>query len=598
MNGLRCSSTRHWRTFPPRAPQDSARAAMGWVALTMLVGFSGCEVGPEYAEPGAEVNGGWLGGSGGGAEGVVDEGGVNERWWEGFNDAGLTALVGMAYRENLTLRSAGLRVIEARARRGIAVGRFFPQLQEAVGGVDASRVSANSVQGASGGDRSYAEATIGLQAAWELDFWGKFRRGIEAADAELLATVADYDAVLVTLAADVATNYILVRSLEERLEVTRANVRLQGETLALTQARFRAGAVSELDVATARATLANTQALIPDLENALQQTRLAICTLLARTPSSLEAELAPAPGAGAGAGAGAGGGRVPEAPPRIAAGVPAELLRRRPDVRAAERIAAAQSALIGVAAADLYPSISITGATAFVSSTYDGQRTPGLGDLLDADSFAGFIGLRVNWPVLNYGRIRGNIRVQDARFEQAVAFYRQSVLRAASDVEAGLSDFLRSRERAAYLAEAVNASQRSVDLSLIQYRAGAVDFIRVNNAQTELVLQQDNLIVSRASIALGAVRTYRALGGGWEMRGDAEFVDPQTAERMRRRTDWGDVLAPDWPEGKDLGFPRPPTPAPGTTPTPTPGTAPIPAPGTAPGTAPDPGTLPPPEPRP
>jgi NodT family efflux transporter outer membrane factor (OMF) lipoprotein len=514
-------------------------------------------VGPEYQRPDAAINAQWMQEH----EPNPEHAAATARWWEEFHDPVLNALVTNALAQNLSLRTAGLRVIEARAARGIAVGQFFPQMQAAFGSVGANQLSAN--EAAAGGDRSFATDAIGLEAAWELDFWGRFRRGIEAADAELLASVADYDAVLVSLVADVATNYILVRSLEERLVYARANATLQGETLTLTRTRFRAGAVSELDVSTARATLANTQALIPDLENALRQTTLALCVLLGRTPSTLAEELggAPVPEGGSAAAASSGGAesRVPEAPAMIAVGIPADLLRRRPDVRAAERFAAAQSARIGQAVADLYPRISITGSTGFVSSTYEGSRRPDLGNIFDADSFSGFIGLEVNWPILNYGRIEGNIRVQDARYEQAVTAYQDTVLRAAADVESGLSEFLRSRERTGHLSEAVNASQRSVELSLIQYRAGAVDFIRVNDAQSSLVEQQDSLVVARASIALGAVRTYRAIGGGWEIRQGREFVDDATAERMRQRTDWGDVLAPGWHEGgkDDLWFTRP-----------------------------------------
>jgi NodT family efflux transporter outer membrane factor (OMF) lipoprotein len=492
-------------------------------------------VGPNYEHPDVAVNDAWIA--------PTDTESPAARWWESFNDPTMTALVEAAYRQNLTLRTAGLRVLEARAARGIAVGQFFPQLQEVFGSLEANETSENDSLG--GGSGSFWTDTLGLQAAWELDFWGKFRRGIEAADAELQFTVADYDAVLVALASDVATNYVLIRSLEDRLDFARANAQLQSETLSLTDVRFRAGAVSELDVSTARATLANTQALIPDLENSLRQTKLALSVLLGRTPSELEAELAASNG---------GVRQVPEAPVDIAAGIPADLLRRRPDVRAAERLAAAKSARIGEAVADLYPRISIAGATGFVSGSAGNSD---LGDIFDSDSFAGFIGLRVNWPILNYGRIRNNIRVQDARYEQAVAQYQESVLRAASEVEAGLSEFLRSRERTGFLAEAVTASERSVELSLIQYRAGAADFIRVNTAQTDLVVQQDNLVASRAAIALGAIRTYRALGGGWEIREGQEFIDPETADRMRRRTDWGDVLSQSWQTGSDLGFERP-----------------------------------------
>jgi len=375
---------------------------------------------------------------------------------------------------------------------------------------------------------------------------GKFRRGIETADAQLLASVADYDAVLVTVAADVATNYMIIRSLQERIVIAERNVTLQRATLDLTETRFNAGKVSELDVTTARATLTNTQSLIPDLENALRQVTLALGVLLGRPPSELGAILGTDDRASA---------RVPEAPPEIALGVPADLLRRRPDVRLAERLAAAQSAQIGAATADLFPSISIGGSTAF--RVTDSQGADLGGDLFTSDSFTGFVGLSVNWPILNYGRIKGNVRVQDARYEQVAAQFQETVLRAAADVEAGLSSFLRSRERTAFLAESVEAAERSVELSLVQYRAGAVDFIRVNDAQTVLVERQDRLVESQASVSLAAVQTYRALGGGWEIRAGEEFIDRETAERMRERTDWGDVLRPDWEDGSDLGFERP-----------------------------------------
>jgi NodT family efflux transporter outer membrane factor (OMF) lipoprotein len=517
------------------------------VAAPSLLGASaillaGCMVGPDYERPDVDVNDAWTAAM----EDRATAAETDERWWESFGDPTLTALIDQAYAQNLTLRSAGLRVLEARAARGIAVGRFFPQLQEAFGSVNANQRSDN--EAGSLGDSSFNDADIGIQAAWELDFWGKFRRGIEAADAEVQLTVADYDAVLVSLAAEVATSYVLIRSLEERLIFARANADLQRETLSLTETRFRAGAVSELDVSTARATLANTLSRIPDLENSLRQTKLTLCVLLAKSPSELDEELAPGANTER---------RVPDPPARLAIGVPADLLRRRPDVRAAERVAAAQSARIGQATADLFPSISITGATGFATSDFDSGNDSDLGDIFDSDSFAGFIGLSVNWPILNYGRIEGNIRVQDARFEQAIAQFQESVIRAAADVESGLSDFLRSKERTGFLSDAVNASQRSVELSLIQYRAGAVDFIRVNDAQTALVEEQDTLVTSRAAIALGAVRTFRALGGGWEIREGVEFIDADTARRMRDRTDWGDVLAPDWTEGSDLGFTRP-----------------------------------------
>ncbi len=498
--------------------------------LAVSIGGSGCMVGPDYTPPRAEVSDAWLD-----IEARSDE---DARWWRNFGDPTLDSLVEQAIGQNLTLRQAGLRVIQARALRGIAVGQFFPQTQAATGQASINSVSENSPQGL--GDQSYRDYSIGLEAAWELDFWGRFRRGIEAADAALDASVADYDGVLVLLAADVASVYVLLRSLQEQLAFTRTNVESQQDTLELTRIRFDAGAVSELDVSTARATLSNTQALIPELEDGLRQATMALCVLLGRAPSDLAVELGDSK-------------PVPSAPAEIAAGIPADLLRRRPDVRRAERIAAALSAEIGVAAADLYPSVTLAGLTGFRTSTFDSPgRSPDAGDLLDADSFEGFIGLDVNWPILNYGRIRNSVRAADARFQEAAVAYQNAVLQAAAEVEAGLSSFLRSRERAAFLAESVTAAQRTVELSLIQYRQGAADFLRVNQAQVDLVERENSLVISRASIAQGAIATYRALGGGWETRADNEFVPQQTIDEMRARTNWGDILAPDYDQRADF----------------------------------------------
>jgi NodT family efflux transporter outer membrane factor (OMF) lipoprotein len=455
-------------------------------------------------------------------------------WWAQFGDPVLEQFVNEALDQNLTLRAAGLRVLQARAVRGITAGEFFPQTQEAVGSISASHLSENSFEGA--GDQTDQDVSIGLRAAWELDFWGKFRRAIESSDAALLASVADYDTVLITLAADVAAFYVQARSFQERLELAQANVRLQADTLRLTEVRFKAGAVSQLDVVTAKALLSSTQALIPQFEDGVRRSTVALSVLLGRTPSDLQQELA-------------GPAVVPTPPADIALGIPADLMRRRPDVRRAERIAAAASAQIGVAEADFYPSISIVGATGFAASNF--------GDILDSNSFEGFVGLDVNWAFLNYGRISNNVRLQDARFQESVTLYQNTVLQAAADVETGLSSFLRNRERATLLAETVDAQARAAELALIQYRAGAVDFIRVNFAQTDLVEQQDQLASARADSALGAIATFRALGGGWEVRLGREFIPPSTAEEMKARTNWGDLISTDYEQGSDVMFQRP-----------------------------------------
>ena len=510
------------------------RSILAAVWLSTVFSLAGCKVGPDYTRPTANVSDTWLDMK----SPTTNRADDNAEWWKAFNDSAINRLIDQAVTQNLTLRQAGLRVIQARALRGISVGQFFPQTQAGNGQASYNRVSKNSPMG--GADRSYSDYSVGLEAAWELDFWGRFRRGIESADASLDASVADYDAALVVLVADVVSDYVLIRSLQMQLDNTRTNVVSQQDTLTLTQVRFNAGAVSELDVSTARATVSNTQSLIPLLEDSLRQTKLALCVLLGRTPSELDAELV-------------GERRVPVPPQDIAVGIPADLLRRRPEVRRAERVAASLSAQIGVATADLYPTVTIKGLSGFHTSTF---KSPGMSshayNLLDADSFEGFVALDVNWPILNYGRITNSIRVADARYQEAKVAYEQTVLQAAADVEAALSSFLRSREQAVFLAESVTAAQRTVELSLLQYRQGATDFLRVNQAQVDLVNRQNSLVIARASVAQGAIASYRAMGGGWEIRRGTEFVPQRVIDEMRARTNWGDILSPRYEHATDL----------------------------------------------
>lgn len=514
------------------------RPAARCAALCGALVLAACMVGPDYETPSVSVPDQW-----GDAAGTGAPPDTLARWWEQFGDPVLARLVAEAAAQNLTLQQAGLRVIQARALRGLAAGEFFPQVQAAAADASAQRISKNAPAGI--GDRTYETYGVGLQAAWELDFWGKFRRGIESADASLQAAVADYDAFRVALIADVASEYVTMRSLQEQLATTRANVTAQADTLALVEVRMRAGAVGEIDVATAQATLANTQAAIPALEQELRSSELALGVLLGRAPAALAGEL----GTDA---------TVPTPPTVLACGVPADLLRRRPDVRAAERQAAAFSALIGAAKAEAYPSLTLTGTTGFVTSTSTTAGRSGAENLFDADSFEGFIGLGINWPLLDYARIQNRVRANDARFEEAVAAYRESVLVAAADVERGLSRFLRGGERAELLATSARAAQRTVELSLLQYQRGAADFLRVNQAQVDLVQRQNLLVIARAGTAQAAIATWRALGGGWERRERAEYVPAATIDTMRARTDWGDVLDADYAAGSDALFARPP----------------------------------------
>ena len=344
--------------------------------------------------------------------------------------------------------------------------------------------------------RSFDFQSVGLGAAWELDVWGKFRRNIEAADASLDASVEDYDAILVALLGETASTYAELRSLQQRLKYAQQNVEIQQGSLGIAEVKFRNGAVTELDVTQARNNLADTSQLIPLLENQIRLANNRLCVLLGIPPRDLTEELGP--------------GSIPTAASQVAVGIPANLLRRRPDVRAAERLVAAQSARIGVAAADLLPHFSIRGAIQLDSEN--------LSDLFESGSTAGAFTGGFNWDILNYGRLLNNVLVQDVRFQQLAVDYQQTVLQANAEVEDAINSFLKSQERLLRVAEAVESSRRSVDIAVAQYRADAIDFNRVFNLQTRLVEDQDTLATVQGDIARSLIATYRALGGGWEIR--------------------------------------------------------------------------------
>jgi outer membrane protein TolC len=229
------------------------------------------------------------------------------------------------------------------------------------------------------------------------------------------------------------------------------------------------------------------------------------------------------------------GGKIPDVPGSAAVGIPADLLRRRPDVRAAEMAAAAQSAAIGISQADLYPSFALAGSVGVAGSSFS--------DLFDSGATTGFFTPFFRWNIFNYGRIKNNVRVQDARFEQAVTAYQNVALAAAKEVQDGLQGFLRTQEQVAHLQKAVSATSRATDLALVQYREGATDYTRVLNTQTSLLQQQDALTSARGQVVSNLVATYKALGGGWQLREGDNFVRPDTINIMEQRTDWGELLA-------------------------------------------------------
>jgi NodT family efflux transporter outer membrane factor (OMF) lipoprotein len=498
---------------------------------------TGCAVGPDYIRPEAPEPQKWL------EEKdplIRSEPADFGRWWAVLNDPVLNTLIEMASQQNLSLKIAGIRILEARAQLGIAIGELYPQSQAVGGGYTHTTVSKNVANSQPGADFHYGNLESGFDAAWELDFWGKFRRAVESNVGTLEASVASYDDVLVTLTAEVARSYVFIRTQEMRLIIARENVRIQEQSLQITETRFKEGDVTELDVQQARALLRNTQATIPRIQTGLRQGKNGLAVLLGLLPGELKDTLeAPKP--------------IPPVPAEVSVGIPSELLRRRPDIRLAERQLAAQSALIGVAKADLYPHFSLFGSIGLQASNADVTAAgfPGgssFGDLWNSDSITFFGGPAFTWNIFNYGRIENLVRVQDARFQQLVVNYQNTVLKAAQEVEDAMVAFLRSQDEVKFLSESVEAATRSVELSMIQYREGLVDYQRVLDTQRFQSQQQDLLTEVKGSVVLNFIAMFKALGGGWQIREGRDFVSEETRKKMQERTNWGNLLTPAEPE--------------------------------------------------
>ena len=498
---------------------------LGFV-LTVLLLCACSTVGPDFVKPSAPVEKEWI---------ETEDPGVNPEsvdhsdWWKVFNDPVLDNLIEIASEQNLPLHIAGLRILQARANLGIAIGMQYPQSQLFNGGFSFMESSKNapplsnfSDNVKSGLDTSNYTYQLGLGAAWEMDFWGKFRRGVEASEASLAASLAGYDSLLVMLTGEVAAAYVVIRTVEDRIKIVRGNIVVQERALRIADAQFKGGEVSELDVAQARALLHSTQSLVPVLEISLRQAKNGLSVLLGMPPGDLQALLK-------------GPALIPTAPRDVAVGIPADLLRRRPDIRQAEFQAIAQGALIGVAKADLYPHFGIGGAIGY--SAGDGAN------LFTANSLAGFFTpFTFSWDIFNYGRIKNNVRAQDALFEQMLVNYQNAVLNAAKEVEDALVGFLRSKDQVFFLTDAVKASQRAVDLALLQYKEGIVDYTRVLNTQQSLLVQQENLVISQGDLPRYLIGVYKALGGGWQIRQGKDIIPEKTLKVMRERTDWGNLL--------------------------------------------------------
>jgi NodT family efflux transporter outer membrane factor (OMF) lipoprotein len=472
---------------------------VGMVALLPLAGCTplgeylrnGCKVGPNYGTPPAPVAHDWI-----------DANDVHVRqstedmsaWWKVFDDPQLNSLVCDAYNRNLTLRQAGLAILQARAERAIAVGELFPQQQQATAQFHHEASSEQTVgkSASSATHRFFNQWDYGFNLSWELDFWGRFRRAVESANGNLDASVANYDDVLVTLVADVASAYVEMCTTQQRIKYVTMNATLQRTTWEATKAKLKVNATT-VDVAQALSTLRQTEALIPPLEIALRQANNKLCTLLGIPPEDLAARLHLE--------------KIPQAPTEVVVGIPADLLRRRPDVRRAERLAAAQSAVIGVAEAEFYPHIAINGTIGYAAAEFK--------NLFRSTAFNGTIGPSFRWDILNYGRLLNEVRREDAIFKQRVVAYQNTVLGANAEVESALVLYLRSQDQFKKLRQSADATELAIKAAKLDPN---------NTVFREVVLlqnltqQQDLEAVALGNVSLGLIQVYRALGGGWELR--------------------------------------------------------------------------------
>jgi NodT family efflux transporter outer membrane factor (OMF) lipoprotein len=465
----------------------------------------GCMVGPNFHPPQEVVPNRWAGP-------VPDPASAPPeidlaQWWTVFDDPTLSSLEERAVRSNLDLKQAEARIRQARAARGIAASGLGPTV-DGTGAVLRSRNPGRDSSWTNGDTRGVVSTTYdaGFDAGWEVDIFGGVRRTIEAADADLRAAVENRRDVLVTLTAEVARNYIELRSFQQRIDIAQRNLATQEQSARLTRQRFEGGFVSGLDVANASAQVATTASQIPFLEAAARQSMYALAILLGREPADLVGELIP-------------DSPVPAAPPAAPAGVPSDLLRRRPDIRRAEAGIHAATARIGVATADLFPRFTIIGSAGVRSGDFSSWLTW-------AQRFWSF-GPSASWRVFDTGRTRAAIEEQEALQEQAFIGYRQTLLNALQEVENALFASAKEQERREALVRAVAANRKAVSLSKTLYTQGLTDFLSVLDAQRSLFVTEETLALSTSAVSTDLVALYKALGGGWkEEPGEAGGSQP------------------------------------------------------------------------
>ena len=463
-----------------------------FLIVMMFVLLPGCAVGPDYIVPDVEMPSNW--------KASIDETDISDQrdidsWWKLLDDPVLENLIARAGQENLDLKEAYSRIIESRARIKYAQGAYLPRI-DSVGSYTRGRDSDNGAAYKDSGIKPDTENlfSTGFETSWEMDMFGRIRRSVESAQASFEGSVDYYNYMMVLLYSEVASTYVSLLTIQERIKYAQENIELQQETLKLTQARFKSELVPELDVEQAKLNLATTEATIFALKKRRVEAVNRLAVLLGEFPSKLSAELKDvAP--------------IPDISAKIPKVFPAELIKQRPDIRVAERNLAAQTARIGVAAADLFPKSTFSG--------YFYLEGRDLDDMNDFSSRKYAFGPRFDWVIFDGNRIRNNIKIEKAKTEQMCLAYKKTILTAAEEVENALSSFTYEKSLHEALTRSTQSSKKSVDLVRSLYKSGLTDFQNVLDMQRTLFVQQDELANSKGQIIQEWIRIYKSFGGGW-----------------------------------------------------------------------------------
>lgn len=487
-------------------------------------------VGPDYQEPNKPIMDHWKTSQTAQSTkkaNVKSTAFKNVLWWKSFHDPVLTRLIEEGYKNNLSLQSAGARVLQARAALAQSVGELYPQQQVINGNYTYNRIGESMLQNIV--PASFDTASLGFSLNWELDFWGKYRRAIRSNDAAFLASFAAYDNALVTLASDIGSSYIHVRLDETKIQITKANIADQAIALKIARARFHAGQTSLVDVEQAQTEYSETEASLPPLIADLQHQKDILALLLGITPDKIDGLLTKK-------------GKIPKSPNTVGVSIPKEIMARRPDINEARLMAIAQSESIGATKANLFPAFSLVGAFAF-NSTNIGQSN--ISDILNWSNRSIAAGPSLNFPILNYGQITNAVRVQDAAFQQSLLNYINLVLQAQQEVQDNITNFIEANHAIQLLTESNRAAIKTLEITMIRYKEGETDFTPVLDAEQQQLRVQTELANAQGKSPDALVALYRSLGGGWEMRYGNDILPEVTKTEMAKRTNWGKLLTPE-----------------------------------------------------